>query len=807
MLYTNYTVSSRPLKIGFLVEYGDYSNLQKALHISSALWGGMYSPIIPVYKRLPSKYKKIVGYKSNKDHAITRGYIDAYDPDYILNLTTFPSADFGVSEWRTIKETDIFEKSVRSRRGGFGQLNYGIGLFEVLDYFQKEEFKYVRSVPLDVVDIKLGKRNQLFLACAFGTYSDKARDVFMKRYEKTINIKPYKVKITNFLEAWENAPTTLNEVCNSYFDVFDNNRTTDSYIFLLDINSWQDLVDYMSLKSAGLKVLPIPIRQCKSEQAIELSKRFIKENYRKYNDNNVYYQTSILKSRDCDKKTHEDFANSIHVDPPEKGQIMASRQDWFPRVWESFGRHSDDASVVRLEHSEESHDISGTSEANLPQAIPKLLQDIDLWWKPKFANDISVRVYGEEDFIATVFPAEIKRPDIVLGRPDPDAFRFSKNGITYTGDYKNSKISFHLPSAEKVYKAWLEDNGIKAEISNPGKLAQQFVKKLGVDHIDLLAFEDFAVLIQKLTGAKGKVSSVKAKAIKSAINKFTKDTIWFDGEGFFKWVIHKGIFELGADITCENCGSKSWHSLKEIDSELTCVVCYEKIHVGKSDPEKDITWAYRPMGPFAVPDLASGAYTVVLALHFFREILHQKITPRYSFVSNDGTYEADFGALVAPSWRDGNGIMQIVGECKSFGGNGKPQFEKKDIIKLEALANKSNNSVIVFATLARKLHPKDKKMIKAFATRLRESSRRKNNPPVVMVLTGNELFTHKDLKDSWSKLTAKHKSFVGNSGWYSTQEMSDMTLQLYLDMESMTKYYERKYNIAKKPELKKESKS
>ena len=77
MLYTSLSVSSRPIKIGFLVEYGDYKSLLKALHISSAFWGGMYSPVIPVYKRLPSKYKEIVGFKSNNDHAITRGYIDA----------------------------------------------------------------------------------------------------------------------------------------------------------------------------------------------------------------------------------------------------------------------------------------------------------------------------------------------------------------------------------------------------------------------------------------------------------------------------------------------------------------------------------------------------------------------------------------------------------------------------------------------------------------------------------------------------------------------------------------------------------
>jgi hypothetical protein len=799
-MYSSYhTISSRPIKIAILVEYGDKKNLERAILINSSLWGGGFNPIIPVYKRIPSKYKGLSGYKTNSGHGITKGYLDAYDADYMINLTTFSDKAFGLPERRVIAEKDIFEVSaVKGKTGYQGEINYGIGLYEILDYFENEEFKYERKIPLDVVDIQFGKRNSLFFASVYGNYAENTRKNLQSRYAKTIAIQKKQIKMSNYLEVWDSHPTTVRQICNSYFAIFGNSSPTDSYIFLMDSGSWQDIVDFISLKAAGFRILPMPIELCASNEAILLSKKFITKNYRKYNDNGVYYRTNILRSRDCDEAIFRSFAGSVTVQPQEPGQFMAVQQDWFPRIWESWGRESDEANVVRLEHSQESHDISGTNNIKIPQLIPDIIESKDMWWyKPKFVNDISIGTYGETDYIANVFPANIERADMVLGRPGLDEWRFSKNGITYTASHPRGDISYTLPEAEKVYEAWQKAHGVTAQISNPGKLAQQIVRKLGVDHLDLLAFEDFAKLIQRLTGTKGNVNSIPAKTIKEAIRRFTADTIWYDAEGFLKWILHKGIFELGADVKCENCGQESWHKLKALDTRLTCNICFETIDVGESEPNKAITWAYRPIGPFSVPDLAMGAYTVVLALHFFAEVMNMKITPRYSFESKDGAYEADFGALVAPTWREGNGngILQLIGECKSFGLEGKPQFAPKDIAKLEKLASISDNSVIVFATLARELNATDKRMLKKFALRLRSLRLKKGNVPDLLILTGNELFTHRDLADSWNKLTEKHKSFASNVSYGSTRNLCDLTQQIYLNMESLQEFQERAFNI------------
>jgi len=46
----NLSVKYRPIKIGFLVEYGDIDALVRTAGMNNLLWGGIYNPIIPVSK-------------------------------------------------------------------------------------------------------------------------------------------------------------------------------------------------------------------------------------------------------------------------------------------------------------------------------------------------------------------------------------------------------------------------------------------------------------------------------------------------------------------------------------------------------------------------------------------------------------------------------------------------------------------------------------------------------------------------------------------------------------------------------------
>ena len=51
-------VRIRPLRFAFLVDPRDKASLQVVFEINSALWGGCYNFIIPLFKRVPTHYKR-----------------------------------------------------------------------------------------------------------------------------------------------------------------------------------------------------------------------------------------------------------------------------------------------------------------------------------------------------------------------------------------------------------------------------------------------------------------------------------------------------------------------------------------------------------------------------------------------------------------------------------------------------------------------------------------------------------------------------------------------------------------------------
>src|SRR5581483_416639 len=147
----------------------------------------------------------------------------------------------------------------------------------------------------------------------FGDYSDNTRNTFNKRYASSINIQSRQASLTGYIELLKDNPLTVRKLCNSYFEQFGPSGSREDYIFLLDANSWQDIVDYINLKALGLNVLPLPLQVCMTSEAKSLAEDFIQTHYRKYNQNNVYYTTTLLKSRTCTEQQQKDFADTLNI--------------------------------------------------------------------------------------------------------------------------------------------------------------------------------------------------------------------------------------------------------------------------------------------------------------------------------------------------------------------------------------------------------------------------------------------------------------------------------------------------------------
>jgi hypothetical protein len=96
----------RPIRLAFLGPPDDKEALLEAITINSFLWGGMFNPIIPNYRRLPQNW--FDGPTSDASaKAVLSGYLDASDPDFVVTVGNSTRAQFPIGYRTEVKSSEI----------------------------------------------------------------------------------------------------------------------------------------------------------------------------------------------------------------------------------------------------------------------------------------------------------------------------------------------------------------------------------------------------------------------------------------------------------------------------------------------------------------------------------------------------------------------------------------------------------------------------------------------------------------------------------------------------------------------------
>lgn len=162
----NLDIKSRPLRLGLLVDPSKVGSVKQAIEICSTLWGGAHYPIIPIFKkRTPKNWE--TPFKSPKPESVVKGYIEAFDPDILVQcIPQLPKyiEDLGIE---VIKPPEIWQPLVGEKE--FGP-NYGVGVFELYNEIFQEHFRYKEKYPLNVTIPKIPRSYSLFWSSIFGSF-------------------------------------------------------------------------------------------------------------------------------------------------------------------------------------------------------------------------------------------------------------------------------------------------------------------------------------------------------------------------------------------------------------------------------------------------------------------------------------------------------------------------------------------------------------------------------------------------------------------------------------------------------------
>jgi hypothetical protein len=792
-------IKPRPIRLAYLVDPSKADQVREAIRLSSSLWGGTTFPIIPVHTRMPATWRDRP-LKAPKAKDVLSGYLDAFDPDVLVQLSGKIPDHVAARGLRVIRPEQIWEPL----KTGAGQApQFGVGLFDLLTELFAKHFRYKAKYPVKVVFPKLPKALSLFWASWFGEVPPTLMPSLRRDYFEPIEAEEPDFDPAKLGEYLGSNVLFPRRITSTGLELEGRSRFHHAYVYYMDATRIEDIIDFWNLRAMGKEVIPVP-RQLEDHEPLKrLVTNFLKANRRHWPHNPKVCDTAtLLRARSRTMEQVQEYAKSIRLSPPAGDTSTDgyfSIQHWYPRVWDEWARDKDDAVPARAYGKpQQSFELSDppTLKFRFKPVRPSIVTDRVYLSEPTFANEISFRFYGASDYLAEVLPRNAGKhllraiSGLVSLREE---WRVGADGLI---KLVASEITEEreIPLAETVMFAWLKDLGWTATPSPPGLIAKQIFRRLS-GHPASLRNETFLGLLEHMNGG-----SVQQDGMPKKENKIRQERDRPVGEvktrlagsaNLYEFVLERGIFKLGLRVSCPKCLRKSWFELSTLGDRVICPKCLEAFPaIGNVDSS---TWSYKTTGPFSVPQYADGAYAVLLALDFLagRSMSSLRTTAVPSFKAEGQgkqTLEADFALLWEETIYGERKDGVLFGECKTYA-----PFTKRDFDRARYLAKTFPGAVLAFCTLRKELTKKEIAGISRIAKAGRKywKPERPINP--VLVLTGTELLKYPGPPYCWDESTRrKFDRMVGLLG------LSDATQQIYLGLSSWQAEWQEKWEQKRK---------
>ena len=171
----------------------------------------------------------------------------------------------------------------------------------------------------------------------------------------------------------------------------------------------------------------------------------------------------------------------------------------------------------------------------------------------------------------------------------------------------------------------------------------------------------------------------------------------------FAYLVDKGLFRIGADLTCPACRLSSWVALDNLQHNIVCSLCGTAFDATRQLLEEK--WAYRRSGLLGLEKNIQGAVPVVLTLQQLdanNGMSDSLYSPSLDLIPKDGTapLEVDFAWMIFRRSRRRAAV--IIGECKD---RRDDAIDDNDIRNLRRVADALPQSRFKTFILLAKLSP------------------------------------------------------------------------------------------------------
>ncbi len=785
----NVTQILRPIRLSFLINPNNRKSYLKAIRICSSLWGGIYFPIFPIYRKFTREFREDYRLFEKPIEFYTKS-IDNFDPDFII-LDKNLESDFinNIKGDRNTIPINELEESLSS-----GESKYGISIEDILIYLKESEFKYERTDSLQIALPKVGEYD-MFTATIFGSVSKqnfkKLKEIsFPSKYLTfpeidQANHSSFSNKALDFLKL---SQIKTYPIGNPFW-------TSQTAVFLLNPDRLSDLIVFWNLRALGWRLIAIPVNLYKEDyykQQIETQQQEFDE------IGSLTNHISILFSSVLEEKLVNGIQKYLNSIQSIKGKTISyTLQWWIPRFWNDrkYLNYDKSASVL-IRSSVEKYTLNLNEKISIPVLSPEFGRKYIRHIAPRFVNEIIYEFDDIEAKYAQVIPAiPSKELDFVIKGSGYNQWRFSENGMFFLSKNNDEYLNFSIPKSKDVFEKLFKEKGYEIKSSSVGRLSNQLFRNVGgIYGTNFFATPGILPILSLFENGK----IVKKKQLFAELSKQRNHFRLPQLNDVVARLIDKNIIKFGVELQCPFCNQHSFYPLGEFKEVVKCTVCHNQFHPPTHNPD-NIAWAYRGIGTFSRNNKSEGIVSLLLTLRFFRIAMHtQSITSTFNFeIFKDDKVinEVDFSVFFK-KFKSGFSTPDLFFcECKT-----EIDFKKKDVDRMENLARLFPNSILVFATLKKLLSDSEKKLISSLAKKFRKGyGSRPVNP--ILILTGNELLSWLMYDEKIKHLVVPHMQASDEFG-----HLCDITTQHYLGLPSFSSEVEKRINEREKKRRKRKIK-
>jgi hypothetical protein len=566
----NLAITYRPVRIGWCVELGNREDVRRAIRWTHTLWGGRYNPIIPVSQGVDSAL------------LVKRFQVDVLFPVREDGELIKFADSFSYLRWPSLRTPGFFVENDSGKEAPF--LGIAHPVFDIYDKFVKGEVKTKYNASRYTWD-SADPLADVFLT-QFGDYPPVEETGIDYAAFVMKHLGGSEIPIASIDPLPSDAVMALTPSKLTTYDLDPDSRSHyDEGFYVGHADNFEDIVNFWNLRASDQELYFIdPTHE---ERFVGLRDAYIETLQHKGELGKVQNAIGVWTRKDGPSQGLSRFGKII------SGDIV---QNFVSSLTAPLMQFSQRSALGHLsEHGNKTLVSFQLPEKPFRQANSFFQEEMAVGIRP-----ILSLITDPEKMLTTLFLPELndfyRQAMMVVG----DEIRSQRSGFAVITSATADDLSFYALQTSQLITKFFELYGIKAEPSVPGRIAKRIIQQMGgLQGCRVFKLPGVRKLIKEYSPLRSFTRGAATFMI-SQLDPVTKipdlPTLFVQGEQLtsasaFDYLLSKGVFRAGLELTCPNCDLEFWVALEGLGHEVTCEYCGQRFNLTRQLKDRD--WRFR----------------------------------------------------------------------------------------------------------------------------------------------------------------------------------------------------------------------